>query len=231
MAGQNLAQEQPRNELYGQKQYIPALQEYLDAQDGDTHQQLLSYNIGNTLYRQQKYAEAVKALDKALAGSDPKLQQQIHFNRGNAFYRMGQYPQAIESYKRSLELAPDDLEAKHNLELALKKAEQQQENQKKQDEPNEENQNPQNGSKDQDRKSRPEQKSKSDQQDPSQSSRNQPPPGTRQDRQPTPPKNKPQGMDAAQAHRLLDALLSEEKEEQKRQALRLQRQKRSGKDW
>ncbi len=214
------------NELYGQKQYQSALQEYLDAQDGDTHHRQLSYNIGNTLYRQQKYSQALKAFEKALAGSDPKLQQQIHFNRGNAFFRMEQYPQAIESYKHALELAPDDFEAKHNLELALKKAEQrQQEQQKKQDQPDKENQNPENGSENQDRESKP------DRQDPSQAAQKQPPPSNPEERQSTPQKGKTQTMDKAQAQRLLDALLSEEKEEQRRQALRLQRQKRSGKDW
>src|SRR5207247_6459522 len=58
------------------------------------------------------------------------LNQKIYFNRGNSFYQMGQYPQAVESYKKALDLDPKDREAKHNLELALRKMQEDSQQQK-----------------------------------------------------------------------------------------------------
>ena len=44
------------------------------------------------------------------------------FNRGNAAYMMENYVEAVEAYIEVLRIDPDDLDAKHNLELALRPA-------------------------------------------------------------------------------------------------------------
>ncbi|GIX07736.1 MAG: hypothetical protein KatS3mg115_2139 [Candidatus Poribacteria bacterium] len=54
---------------------------------------------------------------RALEGSP--LVARFWYNLGNAFYRDREFQRAVEAYKHALRLVPEDLEAKHNLELAL----------------------------------------------------------------------------------------------------------------
>ena len=109
------------NVLYEQKNFPEALDKYVEANDGKSHRQELAYNLANAFYQQKKYQEALQELEKAIASGNSSLNEKIHFNRGNTFFQMGKYQEAIEAYKKALELDPGDKEAKHNLELALKK--------------------------------------------------------------------------------------------------------------
>jgi Ca-activated chloride channel family protein len=223
------------NELYRKKDYDAALEQYMQAQDGKNHQQELSYNVANTLYQQKKYPEATRELEKSLSAGNAGLNQKIYFNRGNSFYQMKQYPQAVESYKKALELDPKDRDAKFNLELALKRLQENPEkkkenspdkDQKKQDSSSKENQQSQNQQSDQQKPSKPrEQDSKGDSQKEAKpnerdSSQNQPQKGEQK-----------QGMDPKEALRILDAINNQEKKEQRKQVLKIQRAQVSGKDW
>jgi len=226
------------NELYRKRDYDAALERYIQAQDGKNHQQELSYNVANTLYQQTKYPEATRELDKSLSASNPGLNQKIYFNRGNSFYQMRQYPQAVESYKKALELDPKDRDAKFNLELALKKLQENPEkkkenspnkdqDQKKQDSSSKENQQSQNQQPDQQKPPKPgEQENKGDSQKENakpnerDSSQNQLQKGEQK-----------QGMDPKEALRILDAINNQEKKEQRKQVLKIQRAQVSGKDW
>ena len=109
------------NVLYEQKNFPGALDKYVEANDGKSHRQELAYNLANAFYQQKKYPEALQELEKAIASGNSRLNEKIYFNRGNTFFQMGKYQEAIEAYKKALELDPGDKEAKHNLELALKK--------------------------------------------------------------------------------------------------------------
>src|SRR6185503_4929587 len=104
-----------------QKDYGGALQKYIEAQDGRRYLPEISYNIANTLYHQNKYPDAIKELEKSISNKNLSLDQRVYFNRGNSFYHLGQYQQAVESYQKALGIDPNDREAKHNLELALRK--------------------------------------------------------------------------------------------------------------
>ena len=215
------------NDLYQQKNYGGALEKYIEA-GGKQHQSELSYNIGNTLYQQKKYPEAIKELEKSVSGSYQALNQKIYFNRGNSFYQMGQYPQAIESYQKALELDPKDRDAKHNLELALRKIEENPQQQKQQkDSSSKENQQEQNQQSDQQKQpSRPQPQNQSEQQKP----KAEPKQNEAQPNQPQRAEQKP-GMDPKEALRILDAINNQEKKEQRKQVLKIQRQHISGRDW
>jgi Ca-activated chloride channel homolog len=224
------------NELYRKKDYDAALEQYMQAQDGKNHQPELSYNVANTLYQQKKYPEATRELEKSLSAGNAGLNQKIYFNRGNSFYQMKQYPQAVESYKKALELDPKDRDAKFNLELALKRLQENPEkkkenspdkDQKKQDSSSKENQQSQNQQSDQQKPSNPrEQESKGGSQKENtkpnerDSSQNQPQKGEQK-----------QAMDPKEALRILDAINNQEKKEQRKQVLKIQRAQVSGKDW
>ena len=98
-----------------------ALDKYVEANDGKIHRQELAYNLANAFYQQKKYPEALAGAGEGHCQRQLGLNEKIYFNRGNTFFQMGKYQEAIESYKKALELDPGDKEAKHNLELALKK--------------------------------------------------------------------------------------------------------------
>lgn len=223
------------NTLYRQKNYTDAISKYVEAQDGKTHQQELSYNLANTLYQQKKFPEAIKELEKSISSTNLALNQKIYFNRGNSFFQLGQYQPAVESYKKALELDSRDREAKHNLELALKKLQenpqQQKQNSKSQD---------QNQKKDPSREDQKNQDQKPDQQKQQESSKSkgqseeQKQNSDSKQNQPQQAQARPQqknSMDPKEAIRILDALNQQEKREQRKQALKVQRARSSGKDW
>jgi Ca-activated chloride channel family protein len=95
------------------------------AQDGNP---AVRYDAGNAQYRMRRYLDAAKAW-QAAQGAPPRLRQWTWFNLGNAYFRadedaQGQGDQlrrAIGAYEEALRLDPGDLEAKWNLELALRR--------------------------------------------------------------------------------------------------------------
>ena len=218
------------NLLYQQKNYPGALDKYVEANDGKAHRQELAYNLANTFYQQQKYPEALSELEKALGTGDSPLNEKIYFNRGNTFFQMGKYQEAIESYKKALERAPSDKEAKHNLELALKKLqenpqEQQKDSKKKDQQSKQDKQDQkQDGSSDQQKQQPPQPKDQQNQpQNPNKSEEDK--------KRPQPGQQQRAGMDPKEALRILDALNQQEKQEQRKQALKIQRERVGGKDW
>lgn len=78
---------------------------------------------GTALPLLQRAADAAAA---AAAGSDEAaLRPDALYNLGNAHLAAGDAQAAADAYRACLRLAPDHLPAKHNLELALKRDEQQ----------------------------------------------------------------------------------------------------------
>jgi tetratricopeptide (TPR) repeat protein len=219
------------NSLYQQKNYPGALDKYVEANDGKARRPELAYNLGNTFYQQKKYPEALRELETAIASGDSRLNQKAYFNRGNTFFQMGKYQEAIESYQKALELVPSDREAKHNLELALKKLQENpqdsQKNPKNKDQQSKQDKQDQrqNGSSDQ-QKQRSEQQPKEQQNRPQDSNKSE-----AGKKQPQSGQQQKPGMDPKEALRILDALNQQEKQEQRKQALKIQRERVGGKDW
>lgn len=89
---------------------------------------LLSYDIGNTLYRLAQFDEAVNNYRLALGGP-PDVRRPALFNLGNAYMHVADEESdkrpmlhaAINAYTEALVMAPRDVDAKWNLELALRR--------------------------------------------------------------------------------------------------------------
>lgn len=133
------------NQAFAKQAYEEALQEYRAAAAEAPERAEPYYNAANALYRQGKYAEALREIQKALvlagvAGSD--LAPDGFYNAGNSAYQTENWLGAVESYKQALLRNPDDQDAKHNLELALQKlVENQQPQNQDQDDQQEQDQN------------------------------------------------------------------------------------------
>jgi Ca-activated chloride channel family protein len=123
------------NERFAQEAFDEAIAEYRQAQVDAPDQAEPYYNAANAYNRQSQFDAALAQAQQALKTADPDLAAQTWYNLGNAYFDAQQWPQAIAAYQEALRLNPNDLDAKHNLELAQQKQEQQeqQQNQEEQD--------------------------------------------------------------------------------------------------
>ena len=111
-------------------EFVEAEALYRAAIEEDPEDMRLQYNLGISLYRQGKYADAVTIFEKALESPDPELQADILYNMGNATYRIGEskisdrqpetrkdWAKAVEYYEGSLVIRPEDPETTANLKF------------------------------------------------------------------------------------------------------------------
>jgi Ca-activated chloride channel family protein len=155
------------NEAFANQDYQGALMAYHQAQEEAPELAEPHYNEANTHYRLEDYEQAQQQIEQALvSGEDQEaLDQSSYYNLGNVFFQAEQYEAAIESYKEALRLDPTDLQAKQNLELALKQLQQQQqEQQQQQDQQNQDQQqDQQNGDQSQDQQNQEQQQDQQNQ--------------------------------------------------------------------
>ena len=101
------------------------------------------YNLGNTIYKQDRYDEAVEKYKTAIQGLEDKSQlADAYFNLGSAQLQNQEFQESAESFVQSLQIDPDDPEAKTLLLEALKqmKIQQQQQEQQQQEQQEQEQQ-------------------------------------------------------------------------------------------
>jgi tetratricopeptide (TPR) repeat protein len=138
------------------------------------------FNLGNSLYLQDKYQEAdSQYFDIASRAKNDSLKEASYYNLGNSFYKSEQYDGAVQAYKQALRINPDDEDARYNLAMAQKKLkdsegqndgqnqDQQNQNQQNQNQQNQnqQNQNQQNQQQNQDEQQGQEQQQQQGQQD------------------------------------------------------------------
>jgi Ca-activated chloride channel homolog len=94
-----------------------ALNSYRDAQIDAPDDGRIHYNIGNALFGERKFEDAVESWSRASTRGDDTLASKSSYNAGNAWFKQRKLDKAAEAYQRSLELNPGDMDAKFNLEL------------------------------------------------------------------------------------------------------------------
>jgi Ca-activated chloride channel family protein len=190
------------NEAFASQDYEGAMMAYHQAQEEAPELAEPHYNAANTHYRQAGYEQAQQEIEQALVteeGQEP-LDQNSYYNLGNVFFQAEQYEAAIEAYKEALRLNPDDLQAKQNLELALRQLQQQQQEQQQDQQQDQENQDQENQDQ-QDQENQDQQNQ--DQQD--QDQQNQDPQDQQQDAQAGSQPQEIRGLTEEQARQLLEA--------------------------
>jgi Ca-activated chloride channel family protein len=102
------------------------------------------FNIGDALYKQNKFEDAARQFTENINMNDDAEKKAAGlYNLGNSLLQGKKLKESIEAYKGSLKLQPDNFEAKYNLAYAqdlLKLQEQQQQQQQQKDKENQEKQ-------------------------------------------------------------------------------------------
>ncbi|KIM05133.1 MAG: hypothetical protein KN64_05005 [Sulfurovum sp. AS07-7] len=98
------------------------------------------YNQGNAYYKAGQFDKAIESYQKAKGINEEARRL---YNIGNTYFRKDDMANAIKNYESALKVEPNDKDTKRNLEIAKRK--QQQKNRddknKKQDKPKDENKN------------------------------------------------------------------------------------------
>lgn len=207
------------NRQYGKEQYTEAEVSYRKGLDKNNNSFEGHFNLGDALFRQEKYPEAIEEFQKAGAlvhtgkdgkytDADKKKLAAVHHNMGNAFYAQQQFDKAVNEYKAALRANPKDDETRYNLIKAMQMLQQQQQQQQNQDQQQDQQQQQQ------------QEQQQQDQQD-------------QQDKQ-DPPQEQPddQQMDKEQAEQILKALEQDEQDTQDKAKRQQQKTNfRTDKDW
>ena len=168
-----------------------------------------NYNLASSLYRQEDYESAGKALE---AVKDQPLPADYHFNAGDVALQKTDYASAVKSFRNALLQNPGDLDAKENYIYAkemLKNQQDQQNQQQDQQDQKDENQD--------------------DQQD-----QPQPQPQPQDQPQPQPQQSEQPAISRQQAQQMLNAIQAREKETQdkvNKEKAELLKSKQKEKNW
>jgi tetratricopeptide (TPR) repeat protein len=220
------------NDAFDEKKYADAEADYRVSQSKTPKYAVSSYNLGNSIYRQNKSAEAKYPYLKAIESAKTKPQKHKAFhNLGNVYMNEKNYEAAVEAYKNALRNNPDDEQTRYNFALAKKK-------QKENPKPKQEDKKKDQKDKKDDKKDPDKDKKDGDQKDKDQ----QPKDGDKDKKDKGQPQDKPQGQPKPQPgdipkerlENLLDAVNNEEKKVQdkvKGKKIKATRPKQTEKDW
>ena len=103
------------------KNYNDAEVEYRKAISTNKNQNKASHNLGNLLFENQNYDEAIQEYFKTQKNSEIDLEKHSAFhNLGNSYMKKKDYAQAVEAYKNALRNNSADDETRYNYALAKK---------------------------------------------------------------------------------------------------------------
>lgn len=229
------------NRQYDAKQFSDAEVSYKKALEKNKDLSQGIFNLGDALYKQERYQEAANQFRAAAAHApDAPSRAQAYHNLGNALLKDKKLEEAVEAYKNSLKVNPGDPDTKYNLEYARRMLEQQkqqqqqnQQNQDKQDKKQDKDkQNPQDQKKEDQKKE--DQKQQQDQQGKGEDQKKK----EQQDQQQKPQQDtqqqseqQKQQISQKDAERILDALKNEEKNVQKKLLKKVPGKDQLEKDW
>lgn len=145
------------NQAYQKGRYDEALGHYRSAESRGVDPRL-HFDMGAALYKLGEQAkdqeekakllgQAEEQFRRAADTDDATLKSSAYYNLGNAMFQRQQWEDAIAAYKRALRASPKNESARHNLEMALRKREKQDQQQQGQGQQGQ--QDPQQGQKDQ----------------------------------------------------------------------------------
>ena len=190
------------------------------------------YNLASSLYRQDDYEGAQKALSsiaETVSGIEAAgTKADFYFNQGDVALAQKDYASAVKSFRQSLLLRPDDMDAKENYIYAKEMLRQSQDNQGGQDgdnSQNQDNQNDQNNQNNQDNQDNNQQQNNNNQQQNNQNQQNP------QDQNNAAAEG---NISRQQARQMLNAIQAKEKETQdkvKKEKAEMLKSRQKEKNW
>ena len=213
---------------YHKGNYEQAISRYEEALKAAPGQFEATYDLGNALYKAERYDHAEQTMQQAAADSlrSDEERAEAFYNLGNAQFKQQKYKEALESYKQSLRLNPADMEAKYNYAYTKRLLDKDQNggggggnDQQNQDQNKDQNQNQnkdqnkdqnqnQDQNKDQNNRNQDKNQDRNGQQDPSQQDPSKEDPGQGQ---PT-----PSGISPQEQEQMLDAIQAQEDKTQEK---------------
>lgn len=194
------------NRLFNKSEFAGSEGMYRRAQEQERASGDAGFNLGDALYRQERYGEATDEFIRSAATveADTVNQAQSLYNLGNSLIKEQKYEEGIRAYINSLKLNPDNIEAKYNLAWAQDQLQQQQQQEQKQQNQDQQQENKENENKADQQQSDDQQQEKPQDQQQEEQPRDQ----ERQQQE--------QSISREDAKRLLDALAANEKETQEK---------------
>ena len=215
---------------YNKGEYETAIQRYEEALKAAPGQFEATYDLGNALYKAERFDRAEQTMQQAAADTlrNDAERAEAFYNLGNAQFKQKKYQEALESYKQSLRLNPSDMEAKYNYAYTKRLLDQNKDggggNDQNQDQNQDQNkdQQGQNQNQGQDKD-----QNKNQQQDPNQQQKqgqdqqqNQPRDGSDQnqqgEQQPGQGEPTPSGISPQEQEQMLDAIQAQEDKTQEK---------------
>lgn len=125
------------NGLYKDGKFGEAEVSYREGQAAGADAFISGFNLGDALFKQERYEEAAAAF-QALPNltDDSEKKASAYHNLGNSFLKAQKYQESVDAFKQSLRNNPSDLDTKYNLAYAkrmLQKQQEQQQQDQKQD--------------------------------------------------------------------------------------------------
>lgn len=195
------------NREYDKDKFPESEISYRRAIDNNKESPDVIFNVGDALYKQNKFEEAGKQFIENTNQSNDKLKKSAGFyNLGNSLLKANKLEESIEAYKNSLKMHPDNMEAKYNLAYAQDQLKKQQEQQKQQQDKDNQDKSKDKNKKDQNKDQKDQNKKDDQQNDQDQNKQDQ-----KQQQQPD-----KQQISKEDAERLLNSLANDEKNVQEK---------------
>ena len=201
------------NRAYNSENYTEAEVNYHRALDKNEQSFEAHFNLGDALFRQEKYPEALEQYvqaEKCLKANDKLRKEELqnrlaatYHNIGNALYAQQQYDKAVNAYQQSLRNNPKDNDTRYNLVKAMQQLQQQQ--QQNQDQQQDKNQQQNDSTQQQEQQQQEQQDQQQQQQE--------------------------QQMDQETAEQILQALEQDEQETQEKLQRQQGKKRRVEKEW
>jgi Ca-activated chloride channel family protein len=214
------------NEAFRSGRYQEALDYYRRAEVDRPETPEIHYNHANALAETGSYEEAAENYLRALNSDDARLQAKAYYNSGNNNFLKEDYVKAIEAYQQSLDLDPNDLDAKYNLELARKRLREQMQRQPKDQQDQQQQQKQQDQQQQKNKQQQPENQEGEEQKQQQQQQDEQ-----EEQQKDQKPKPRPDEMTPEDARRILRALEEADKENQENRQRFKAQGVYVGKDW
>ena len=200
------------NALYEKGQFTDASVAYKKALNSSAYYDKASYNLGNALYQNKNFQEAIPQFELTAKTSQDKFTKaEAYHNIGNAMMETKNYQGAVDAFKNSLRNNPKDDETRYNLAVAQKLLDKQNQDNKDKKDKKDQNQDKKEGDnkdkKDDKNKDGEGDKDKKENQDTKKDD------GKNEKEKPKPQQGK---MSPQQINQLLESLNNEEKKTQKK---------------